>query len=112
MTTRRLFDPKTPPERTSMAWERTAFSGMAVGLLMARLGASVHLALGLVGVAQVCASAGLLVWSGKHYEDLHGRLRSGAPPTHPVAVVAVGIGAIAATGLGTVIALIAAATST
>jgi uncharacterized membrane protein YidH (DUF202 family) len=28
-----LFDPMTPPERTSMAWERTAFSGMVVGLL-------------------------------------------------------------------------------
>ena len=39
MSSGRLFDPKTPPERTSMAWERTAFSGMVVGLLMARVGA-------------------------------------------------------------------------
>ena len=43
MSRGRLFDPMTPPERTSMAWERTAFSGMAVGLLMTRLGATVHL---------------------------------------------------------------------
>lgn len=94
-----------------MAWERTAFSGMAVGLLMARVGAAVHPTLGLIGVAQVCASAGLLVWSSKHYDDLHGRLRSGAPPTHPVAVMAVGIGAIAATALATVIASVAVVTS-
>lgn len=93
-----------------MAWERTAFSGMVVGLLMARVGASVHPALGFVGVVQVCASAGLLVWSGRHYEDLHGRLGAGAPATHPVAVVVVGIGATATTVLATVLAVIAAAT--
>jgi uncharacterized membrane protein YidH (DUF202 family) len=109
MTDRRLFDPKTPPERTSMAWERTAFSGMAVGLLMARVGASVHLALGLVGVVQVCASAVLLVWTGKHYEDLHSRLQAGGPPTHSMAVAVVGIGATAATALATLLMVVALA---
>jgi uncharacterized membrane protein YidH (DUF202 family) len=95
-----LFDPMTPPERTSMAWERTAFSGMAVGLLMTRLGATVHLVLGAVGIAQVCASAALLVWTGKRYRRLHGRLHAGESATHPSAVAAV------ATGLGIVAAVV------
>lgn len=93
-----------------MAWERTAFSGMAVGLLMARVGATVHPMLGFIGVVQVCASAGLLVWSGKHYEDLHGRLQAGAPATRPLAVVVVGVGATATTTLALVLAVVAAAT--
>jgi uncharacterized membrane protein YidH (DUF202 family) len=104
-----LFDPMTPPERTSMAWERTAFSGMAVGLLMTRLGATVHLALGLVGIAQVCVSAALLVWTGKRYRTLHGRLRAGEPATHPSAVAAVGIGTTVATALATGLAVVSAA---
>lgn len=92
-----------------MAWERTAFSGMAVGLLLTRLGASVHLAFGVVGVVQVCASAALLVWTGKRYQSLHGRLRAGEPATHPSAVAAVGIGTTVATALATVLAVISAA---
>ena len=103
-----LFDPKTPPERTSMAWERTAFSGMAVGLLMTRMGATLHPALGLVGVVQVCASAALLVWTGKRYRDLHGKLRAGEPATHPSAIAAIGIGTTVATAVATVLAVVAA----
>lgn len=91
-----------------MAWERTAFSAMVVGLLMARVGANIHLAIGFVGVVQVCASAGLLVWSGWHYDDLHGRLQAGEPPTHPAAVVLLAFVATATTLVATVIALFAA----
>lgn len=104
-----LFDPMTPPERTSMAWERTAFSGMVVGLLMTRVGATVHLALGVVGIVQVCASAALLVWTGKHYRSLHGRLRAGEPATHLSAVAMVGIGATLSTAAATGLAVVAAA---
>jgi len=92
-----------------MAWERTAFSGMAVGLLMTRLGATVHLALGVVGVAQVCVSAALLVWTGKRYRSLHGRLEAGESATHPSAVAVVGIGTTVATALATGLAVVAAA---
>lgn len=91
-----------------MAWERTAFSGMAVGLLMTRVGATVHLALALVGITQVCLSAALLLWTGKRYRDLHGRLRAGEAATHPSAVAAIGIGATVATGLATALAVAAA----
>jgi uncharacterized membrane protein YidH (DUF202 family) len=103
----RLFDSRTPHERTSLAWERTAFSGMAVGLLMTRMGATIHVGLAAIGVLQVALSAGLLVWSGKHYEDLHGPLRAGESPTHPAAAMVVGVSATAATGLATVLTLVA-----
>lgn len=100
------FDPLLQQERTSLAWERTAFAGLVVGLLTTRLGASIHLALGAVGVAVVCASAGLLVWSGKHYEDLHVTLRAGESPVHPGAAMAVGLGATVATGIATALAVV------
>lgn len=92
-----------------MAWERTAFSGMAVGLLMTRLGATMHLALGVVGIAQVCVSAALLVWTGKRYRDLHGRLHAGDSAMQPSAVAVVAIATTAATAVATGLAVVAAA---
>ena len=100
------FDSRLQHERTSLAWERTAFSGMVVGLLMTRVGANIHPLLGAVGIVQVLVGGALLVWSGKHYEDLHGPLRAGESPTHPRAVMVVGIGATVATGLATVLAIV------
>ncbi len=101
-----VFDRRLQHERTSLAWERTAFSGMVVGWLMTRLGASIHPFLGGVGLVQVLASAALLVWSGKHYEDLHGPLRAGESPTHRGAAMIVGIGTTVATGVATVLAIV------
>lgn len=105
MRPEQVFDPLLQQERTSLAWERTAFAGLVVGSLMTRVGASMHLLLGAFGILQVCASAALLVWSGRHYEDLHVRLRAGESPAHPRAAMAVGIGATVATGLATALAL-------
>lgn len=110
MSRERLFDSRTPPERTSLAWERTAFSGMVVGLLIARVGAPVHPVVGFLGVVPVCASAVLLVWSGRHYEDLHARLRAGERPRRQGAVVGVGVGAVATTVLASVVTAAAAVT--
>lgn len=101
-----VFDTRLQHERTSLAWERTAFSGMVIGWLMTRVGASIHPYLGVVGIVQVLAGAALLVWAGKHYEDLHGPLRAGESPTHPGAVMVVGIGTTLATGLATVLAVV------
>lgn len=98
-----VFDPLLQQERTSLAWERTAFAGLVVGLLMTRLGATMHLALGAIGIAVVCISAGLLVWAGRHYDDLHVTLRAGESPVHPSAAKAVGIWATVVTGLATVL---------
>lgn len=105
-----MFDPLFQHERTALAWERTAISGMAVGTLMTRVGVTIHILLGAVGLVQVCASAALLVWAGRHYEDLHGTLRSGRSPVHPTAAALVGIGATVATLLATVLAVVAVAT--
>ena len=112
MRPERVFDPMLQQERTSLAWERTAFSGMAVGLLMTRVGAMVDVWLGAFGVVQVAVSAGVLIWAGKHYEDLHVTLRAGDSPTHPGAARVIGIGAMVATGVATLLALALAITDT
>lgn len=106
-----VFDPLLQQERTSLAWERTAFAGLVVGLLMTRLGASMHLALGAIGIAVVCAAALLLVWTGKHYDDLHVTLRAGDSPVHPRAAMVVGVGATVISGLATVLTIAAAIAS-
>lgn len=106
MRPEQVFDPLLQQERTSLAWERTAFAGIVVGALMTRVGASVHVLLGGFGLLQVCASAGLLVWSGRHYEELHVQLRAGESPTHPAAARVVGIGTTIATGLAMLLALV------
>jgi uncharacterized membrane protein YidH (DUF202 family) len=105
-----VFDPLFQHERTALAWERTAISGMVVGALMTRVGVTIHVALGALGLAQVCASAALLVWAGRHYEDLHGVLRSGDSPAHPTGAALVGIGATLTTVLATLLAAVAVAT--
>lgn len=104
-----VFDPLFQHERTALAWERTAISGLVVGSLMTRVGVTIHPTLGAVGLAQVCASAGLLIWAGRHYEELHGTLRAGDSPAHPSAAALVGAVATAATVLATLLAIAAIA---
>jgi uncharacterized membrane protein YidH (DUF202 family) len=104
-----VFDPGLQHERTALAWERTAISSMVAGVLMARYASlSLHFVFAFIGLAQVLAGAGLLIWSAKHYDDLHGPLRSGDSPIHPTATQVVGIGAILFTGAALVLALIIA----
>lgn len=102
----KVFDPMLQHERTSLAWERTAIAGMVLGLLMTRVGTVIHFGLGVIGIVQVCLAAGMLVWSGKHYEDLHGRLRSGESPAHPEVARLVGIGTTVAIGLATLLTIV------
>ncbi|MFK8024304.1 MAG: DUF202 domain-containing protein [Ilumatobacter sp.] len=95
----RVFDERLQHERTALAWERTAVSGMAMGVILARyVAVELHPALAVVGVAQVVASALLLVWAARHYDDLHGPLRSGESPVHPGAARIVGFGTVVFTG--------------
>lgn len=102
-----VFDPGLQHERTALAWERTAIASMVAGVLMSRYaGAELHVAVAAVGVAQVVFGAVLLVWSARHYDDLHGPLRAGASPIHPVAARTVGVGAIIFTGAGLVLAVL------
>lgn len=74
-----------------MAWERTAIATMVAGALLARYAAvDGHPAFASAGIVQVAFGGGLLVWTGRHYEDLHGPLRTGQDPTNPQAVRVVG----------------------
>jgi uncharacterized membrane protein YidH (DUF202 family) len=101
-----VFDPMLQHERTALAWERTAIATMVAGLLLARLAARHEVALSGFGVAWVTVGAGLLVWSGQHYEDLHGVLRSGVSPVHPTAVRVVGLTTTVFTGIASVVAFV------
>jgi len=104
-----VFDPGLQHERTSLAWERTAIASMVAGVLLARYAAqSVHFVFAGLGMAQVVVGAAILVWSGQHYENLHGRLRSGDTPVHPSAAATVGVASVLFTGSATVLAMIIA----
>ena len=101
-----VFDPGLQHERTSLAWERTAIASMVAGVLLARYAAeSLHYSFALLGMAQVVVGAAILVWSGRHYENLHGRLRQGDSPVHPTAAMIVGVGSVVFTGRATALAL-------
>jgi uncharacterized membrane protein YidH (DUF202 family) len=103
-----VFDVGLQHERTSLAWERTAFSLMAAGLLLSRFAATEAMwLLAIGGMAQVTLGALLLVWAGAHYEELHGPLRVGGDVVHPAAVRWVGRATIASTGAALVAALFA-----
>ena len=104
-----VFDPGLQHERTALAWERTAIASMVAGVLMARYASeSLHFGFAFVGLAGVVAGAALLLWSAKHYDDLHGPLRSGESPVHPTAARVVGLGTVCFSGAGLVLALIIA----
>lgn len=104
-----VFDPGLQHERTALAWERTAIASMVAGVLMARYASeSLHFTFAFIGLAEVVAGAGLLLWSAKHYDDLHGPLRAGESPIHPTAARVVGVGAVFFTGAALVLALIIA----
>ena len=91
------FDEGLPHERTALAWERTAVSTMVVGILIARYAAGEGvLVIAAFGLAHTILGAGVLIWAGRRYDDLHGPLREGADVTHPGAARATGIGTITA----------------
>jgi uncharacterized membrane protein YidH (DUF202 family) len=101
-----VFDAGLQHERTSLAWERTAISMMVAGLVLSRFAATEGFwLLAAGGMAQVVFGAGLLVWSGSHYEELHGVLRSGTDVVHPAAARWVGLATIAGTGTGLALAI-------
>lgn len=103
----RVFDPGLQHERTALAWERTAISAMVAGVLLARYAAqTVHYTIAFVGVAQVVVGALLLVWTGRHYDDLHGPLRAGDSPVHPTAARVVGLATVASSGFALALAIL------
>jgi uncharacterized membrane protein YidH (DUF202 family) len=103
----KVFDAGLQHERTALAWERTAIAAMVAGVLLARYAAqTVHFTIAFVGIGQVVVAALLLIWSGRHYEDLHGPLRAGVSPVHPTAARIVGIATVVFSGFGLVLAIL------
>lgn len=100
------FDSGLQHERTALAWERTAIAIMVSGLVLSRF-AAVNSSLLVVaaGLLQTAFGAGVLVWAGSHYDDLHGPLREGADVVHPQATRIVGLVSVTAIGVGLVLAL-------
>jgi uncharacterized membrane protein YidH (DUF202 family) len=93
-------------ERTALAWERTAVSMMVAGVFLARYAArDGATAAAIAGIAQVAAGGAVLMWSGRHYEDLHGAVRRGDSVVHPGAARVVGWTTVLFTGFALVLAV-------
>ena len=92
-------------ERTALAWERNAIACVVVGLLFVRTASSLHLALTVIGFAQVGFGSVLLVWAGYNYDSLHGPLRASESPVRPTAARVVGLGVATFSGLATLVTL-------
>ena len=93
-------------ERTALAWERTAIATMVAGVLFARQSTTIHVSLAVLGIAQVVLGGVVLVWAGRHYDDLHAPLRAGQSPVHPGAARVVGLAAIGFTGAALVVTVL------
>ncbi|MCB0969489.1 MAG: DUF202 domain-containing protein [Ilumatobacter sp.] len=101
-----VFDGGLQQERTALAWERTAIASMVAGVLLARYSAEeIHVAVAAIGVLQVVLGALLLIWAGAHYDDLHGPLRAGESPVHPLATRIVGVASVCFTGAALLVAI-------
>jgi uncharacterized membrane protein YidH (DUF202 family) len=83
-------------ERTALAWERTAFSMMGIGVVLARFASVEGLDLiAFVGLLVVAVGVGLILWASIHYEARHDALRREEDIAHPAAARFVGIAATA-----------------
>lgn len=101
------FDTGLQHERTALAWERTAIAMMVSGIVLTRFAAiNSSLLVVAAGLLQTAFGAGILVWAGSHYDDLHGPLRDGDDVIHPQATRLVGLVTVAAIGVGLVLALV------
>ena len=104
-----VFDVGLQHERTALAWERTAIASMVAGVLLARYAAdSLPYGYAGFGIAQVVLGGALLVWSARHYDELHGPLRVGESPVHPDAARVIGLGTVVFTGVSLTLALVIA----
>lgn len=101
------FDHGLQHERTALAWERTAVAMMVAGLALGKYSALRSAwFLSLLGLVQTAIGAGLLVWTGLHYEQLHGALRHGADVVHPAATRIVGFSTVVCTAAALVLGLL------
>ena len=95
-----------PEERTAQAWERTAFSTMFVGALIARQAAlTLHWAFGVIGLVVVALGSGVLIWAEERYDELLRSTDQGASTAHPTATRVVGVMTIAVIGVAAMLAI-------
>lgn len=86
-------------ERTTLAWERTAFSLMGVGVVLGRFAAVNDVLLAeVVALPLVVLGAALLVWAGAFYERRAEHIDARHDVAHPAAARLVGTVAVATTG--------------
>lgn len=89
------FDEGLQHERTTLAWERTAFSLIVVAALITRYsiedGFNIEAALGSLGILVGTIT---MLWSGYKYDRLHGPLQAGESPVHPAAAWIMGVATI------------------
>lgn len=101
------FDDGLQHERTALAWERTAISLMVSGIILARYAArDGHISIAFVGLLQTAFGGAVLMWTGWHYDDLHGPLREGIGVIHPSAARLVGFATITFSGVALVLAVL------
>lgn len=80
MTEDRVWDTGLQPERTRLAWQRTALALLATGLVVARFVGHHHVALGVVIAAAACVLAGAIgILSTRRYDSLTRRLEAERP---------------------------------
>ncbi len=104
----RPWDSGLQIERTRLAWQRTALSGLAVSLAIARLVAIYSWPLGVaVGLVAVVATAGVAVASTHRYRKGNTALPYGAALPDARAFLALSV-LVLATGFGALCYLIAA----
>jgi len=88
----RIADAGLQPERTALAWERTAIASMVSGMLLARYAAGDSAwIVAWAGVAQTLIGASFLIWTGRRYVGLHGPITAGADVSHPGATSLLGV---------------------
>lgn len=106
------FDRGLQHERTALAWERTAISIVVAGMVLLRYAVVESMwFIVFVGLVQTVIGAALLVWTGFHYEQLHGALRRGDDVIHPSAARLVGLSTVACTGAALLLAILVVARS-
>lgn len=75
-----LWDIGAQNERTRLSWQRTALSGLACSLLVARLLATVSIPVAvLIGAAAVLSTAALAILSSQRYADNQAALHARRP---------------------------------
>jgi len=97
------------PERTALAWERTAIAMMVAGVLFIRHATiNSHPVVSVVGLLQTLLGAAVLVWTGLNYDDLGHQLRDETSVTRHAATSFLGLATLLFIGASLVLTIVIA----